>query len=133
MSFGLLAAGQLMFGSMTASSLARSKGNATIVAQDKLEFLADLFRQNQSATDLTEGNHGPEQIEITNPQTGTAVNRFSVAWSVSTVSDPRPGKVLKAKQVRVTVTPIGSGTSVNNKVGMNKVVNITSIFCGKPL
>jgi prepilin-type N-terminal cleavage/methylation domain-containing protein len=131
MSFGLMAAGQMMFAAMSASSLARSKGNAAILAQNKMEFLGDLFRQNQLSADLTDGNHGPEQIQITNPNTGAVLNRFNVAWNVSIVPDPRAGKVLKAKQVRVTISPIGSGTSANNQVGMNKIVNITSIFAGK--
>jgi hypothetical protein len=131
MTFGLMAAGQMMFAAMSASSLARSKGNAAILAQNKIEFLEDVFRQNELAADLTVGDHGPEQIQITNPSTGTVLNRFSVVWNVSVLADPRAGKVLKARLVHVTISPIGSGTSANNQVAMNKIVNVTTVFSGK--
>src|SRR5436309_1438300 len=59
----------------------------------------------------------------------TIVNRFNVTWTVSQVSDPRAGKVLAARQVRVTVTPAETtGTAANTKSGLNKVVNVTAIF-----
>lgn len=133
MTFGLLAAGQIMYVAMSSSSLARSKGNAALVAQNKLEILGDLFRQNPLAEDLANGNHGPEQVSILNPSTSSAINHFTVTWNVDVVADPRAGKVLKAKQVRVTVTPAISGTISNRQPGMNKVVSVTSIFSSKPL
>ena len=128
MTFGLLAAGQLMFVAVGSASLARSKGNAAVVAQNKLEFLADLFRQNSADAALTNGNHGPEQVQILNPSASGALNRYNVSWTVATVSDPRAGKVLSARSVTVTVNPIGSGTSANNQKSLNKVVNVTDIF-----
>jgi Tfp pilus assembly protein PilV len=132
MTFGLLAAGQIMYVAMSRSSLARSKGNAALVAQNKLELLGDLFRQNPLAADLANGNHGPEQVRILNPSTSSATDHFNVTWNVNTVADPRAGKILKAKQVRVTVTPTGGGAP-NSQVGMNKVVSVTSILSSKPL
>jgi prepilin-type N-terminal cleavage/methylation domain-containing protein len=129
MTFGLLAAGQLMYVAMGSASLARSKGSAAIVAQDKLEFLADRFRQDPTLPDFTNGSHGPEQVQVTNPATGRVVNRFNVQWTVATVADPRPGVTLKAKQVCVTVTPIRStSTTVNTQTSLNKIVNVTAIF-----
>ncbi len=128
LSFGLLSAGQLMYVAMGSASLARSKGNAATVAQDKLEFLADVFRRNRGDASLALGDHGPEQIEIRNPNSGRALNRFQVVWNVSNVPDPRAGRVLTARLVRVTVTPLGTGSTVNNQMGLNKTVSISSIF-----
>ena len=133
MTFGLLAAGQIMYVATSSSSLARAKGNAALVAQNKLETLGDLFRQNPLAADLANGNHGPEQLRILNPSTSSTVDHFNVTWNVNTVADPRAGKILKAKQVRVTVTPTDSGATSNSQVGMNKVVSVTSIFSSRPL
>jgi hypothetical protein len=67
-------------------------------------------------------------VQVTNPNTGTALNRFRVQWTVSTVPDPRAGKVLQAKLVRVTVTPIRGADTTNNRIGLNKVISISSIF-----
>ena len=131
LTFGLLAAGQLMYVAAASASLARSKSAAAMVAQNKLEYLADLFRQNASAADLTTGTHGPEQVQINNPLGGNALNRFNIAWTVSIVSDPRAGKVLAAKQVTVTVTPLGAGTSVNSKRMLNKIISVTAIFSAR--
>ncbi len=128
LSFGLLSAGQLMYVAMSSASLARSKGNASMVAQDKLEFLADIFRRNRADANLTVGNHGPEQVQILNPNSGTALNRFQVVWNVSAVPDPRAGKVITARLVRVTVTPLGTGATINNRIGLNKTVSVSSIF-----
>jgi prepilin-type N-terminal cleavage/methylation domain-containing protein len=133
LTFGLLAAGQMMCVAMGSSSLARSKGNAAIVAQDKLEFLADLYRRNPTAGDLSIGAHGPEQVQILNPINAQTLNRFNVAWTVVPVPDPRPGFVLNARQVTATATPIGQGNKVNNQVSLNKVVNITAIFSARVL
>lgn len=131
LTFGLLAAGQLMYVAMSSASLTRSKGNATVVAQHRLEYLADLFRQNPAAADLTTGDHGPQQVQLINPLDGTTLNRYDVSWSVSIVPDPRPGKVLSAKLVTVTVTPISSAGSVNKKAALNKVVSIAEILSAR--
>ena len=129
LTFGLLAVGQLLYVAMSSASLARSKGAAALAAQDRLDFLADLFRQNPAAADLTNGDHGPVQAEVRNPSdANTILNRFNVTWSVSTVADPRAGKVLSAKTVTVTARPITTGGAVNNRVRLNKVVSVTGIF-----
>lgn len=128
MTAGLLSAGQLMYVAMASASLARSKGTAATVASDKLEFLADVFRRNPADGSLTNGDHGPEQVQVTNPNTGIALNRYRVQWNVSTVPDPRPGKLIQSKLVRVTVTPIRGADTTNNRIGLNKVVSISSIF-----
>jgi len=125
---GLLSAGQLMYVAMGSASLARSKGSAATVAQDKLEFLADVYRRNRADGNLTVGDHGPEQVQVLNPNSGTVLNRFRIAWNVSIVPDPRAGKVLTSRLVRVTATPLGTGETVNNRIGLNKTVSVSSIF-----
>jgi Tfp pilus assembly protein PilV len=132
LTFGLLAVGQLLFAAMSAQTLARSKGSGAVVADDRMEMLADLYRQNPNHADLTVGNHGPVQVDVTNPVDGAVMNRFNVAWTVSTVVTN--GKTLRASQVVVTVTPIQTGgTSANLRTGLNKVVNVVSIFSTRSL
>ncbi len=125
---GLLAAGQLIYVAASSGSLSRSKGTAAVVAQNKLECLADLYHRNKSDIDLALGSHGPEQTQVINPATGAVLNRYHISWIVSDVSDPRPGKVLDARQIRVTVTPIHSGGVRNTQVSLNKVLNVTTVF-----
>ncbi len=127
LTFGLLAAGQMIFVAMSAQSLARSKGTASMVAQDRLESLADLYRQNPAAAELTVGAHGPIQVQVTNPTNARILNRYDVAWNVAVVPDAR-GKVLSARAVHVTVTPINAAGAVNKKASLNKVINVTAIF-----
>ncbi len=128
LSFGLLATGQMMYVAMGSASLSRSKSSAAVVAQNRIDSLADLYRQNPSAADLTVGNHGPQQVQVTNPVDGTVLNRFNVSWTVSNVSDPRAGMVLQARQVAVTVTPVNTAGNTNNRISLNKVVSVTAIF-----
>jgi prepilin-type N-terminal cleavage/methylation domain-containing protein len=131
LTFGLLGTGQLIYVAMSSTSLARSKASAALVAQSKLDFLADLYRQNPGAPDLTDGAHGPEQVEVTNPSSRSTLNRYNVAWKVAMVPDPRAGRILKARQVTVTVTPVGSGGRANSKASLNKVVNLTTILSAR--
>jgi Tfp pilus assembly protein PilV len=128
LSFGLLAAGQLMYAALASASLARSKSGAAIQAQNKLEYLADLYRRNPAASDLTAGSHGPQQEQVRNPIDGTTLNRFNVSWTVGTVPDPRVGKTIPATKVTVTITPIDAGINPNLRVFLNKVVSVTGIF-----
>jgi prepilin-type N-terminal cleavage/methylation domain-containing protein len=127
MTFGLLSAGQLMLVAMGSSSLARSKDSAAVAAQDRLEFLADLYRRDTSAAELTVGDHAPLLVNIVNPTDNSVLNRFSVGWNVSVVPDAR-GKTLHARLVRVTVTPIDTAGNVNSRRLLNKVVSVSSIF-----
>jgi len=129
LTFGLLAAGQMIYVSVAAASLARSKGSAAVVAQSKLEELSALFSHNPASADLTDGNHGPETSQIVNPAEGNSVlNRYSITWTVSTVPDPRPNRTLAAKQVVVTVTPVDAADNNNRKAFLNKVVTVSAVF-----
>ena len=131
LSFGLLATGQLLYVAVGSSSLARSKSTAGIAAQNMLEFLGDAYRQNPSAADLTPGAHGPVQTMVANPTDESILNRFNVSWTVNSVPDPRPGKVIKAREVRITVAPVRDSGADNNRVGLNKTLNVTTIFSPK--
>ncbi len=131
LAFGLLAAGQLLFVAAGSGSLARSKSTAGIAAQNMLESLGATYRQNQAAPDLTIGTHGPVQTQVANPTDASTLNGFAVSWAVNGVPDPRPGKVMKAREVRVTVTPVNDDGENNSRVGLNKVLSVTTIFSSK--
>ena len=124
---GLLAMGQLIFAALSSASLARSKGNAALAAQDKLEFLGDLCRRNPEALELSTGSHDGEQVQYAS-DSGEILNRFGLSWTVSDLSDPRSGTVLHAKHVRITVTPIDMNGDRNSKVLLNKTVEVNCIF-----
>jgi prepilin-type N-terminal cleavage/methylation domain-containing protein len=128
LSFGLLAAGQMMYVAVSSVSLARTKGNISIAAQDRLEYLADMYARDPGSADLTDGNHGPVQVQFVDPASHVALNRFQITWNVSTVTDPRPGKVLKAKKVEVTVRPIDNAGTIRFRVFSNKATVVVGIF-----
>jgi hypothetical protein len=128
LSCGLLAAGQLIYVALGSTSLSRSKSGAVLAAQHKLEYLADLYRRNTRSPDLSDGSHGPEEVQIVNPVQNTILNRFAISWTVGEVRDPRPGRILPAKAVTVAVTPIDAAGAVNTKTYLNKDVRLTTIF-----
>jgi hypothetical protein len=128
LAFGLLSAGQMLFIAASSGSLARSKGAAAIAAQDKLESLASQYLCDPLAPELALGQHGPEQNDIVNPADASILNRYRIEWSVAPVPDPRPGKLLEAKLIAVTVTPSLSTGTPNNKPGLNKTLTISTIL-----
>ena len=128
---GLLAAGQLIYAATASGSLARSKFAAAVAAQDKLELLSALYAQNPFADELTIGDHGPQQVIITNPVDGNALNIFNIYWNISEISDPRPGSKINARAARVMAIPIHSGGAENKQARLNKIVSISSIFSPK--
>ena len=131
LTFGLLAIGQLLYTVASASSLARSKSVAAVVAKNKIESLADLYSRDPLAADLGPGNHGPLQTQVVNPIDGTILNQYDIGWTVANVEDPRPGKVVGARLVRVTISPIQSGGAGNSRPAFNKIVSIASILSPK--
>jgi len=74
------------------------------------------------------GMHGPRQTQVVNPVDESILNRYSITWNVSSVPDPRPGKLLDAKLVAMTITPTLPGGAANAKPGMNKVLNVSTVF-----
>jgi len=131
LTYGLLAAGQLISATMASSSLSRSKETASIVAQAKTESLANLYRRNSNSQDLTPGSHGPEQVEIMNPQDGRILNRYDVSWNVAAVPDPRTGISLPARTITVTARPVDASGSPNRKVPLNKAISISTIVSSR--
>src|SRR5439155_17664884 len=84
--FGLLAAGQMMYLAMGSNSLSRSKGSAITVAQDRREFLSDRYRPSAAVPDLTVGTHtflvaagetAPVPVEVKYLNDNTRLNRFT--------------------------------------------------------
>jgi type II secretory pathway pseudopilin PulG len=128
LTFGLLAAGQIIYVALSSASLARSQGSAAIVAQGKLAFLADLYGRDPNAEDLSIGGHGPEQVEVVNPAARNVLNRYSVTWTVSTVSDHGTSRVITARLVLVTVTPVDTAGSAHFRASLNKIVTVPAIF-----
>jgi Tfp pilus assembly protein PilV len=128
MTFGLLAAGQLIFAASASGSLARAQETAAVAAQNKLESLAHLWNLSPSAGEFSPGDHGPEVSQILNPNDGTVLNRYRVTWHVEGVADPRPGKILRCRLIQVTVVPIQTGGDENKKPSLNKIASITTIF-----
>jgi len=126
--FGFLAASQLLYIASASSSLARAKSTAALSAQDTIEFLGAIYRQTPSAPELALGEHGPRIIEVKNPTNGVILNRYSVSWMVDSVYDPRPGKTLQARSIRTTVTPVTGDGRTNNRAGLNKTLNVSTVF-----
>jgi prepilin-type N-terminal cleavage/methylation domain-containing protein len=131
LSFGLLAAGPLMYSAARSNSVARSKSTASTAAQSKLETLADLYYQNPLAEDLMFGGHGPQQAQVVNPNDGAVLNRYEISWMISRVPDPRPGKIVDARLVRVTITPIHQEGMESSQSKFNKTLNVSTIFSPK--
>lgn len=128
LAISLLSAGQMIYAALSSASLSRSKGTAAIAARSKLQSLADQYGRDPLALDLSEGDHGGEQVKIANPIDDSTLNLYTVSWSVSPVSDPRPGKTPKAKYATVTVRPIQPSGADNSKAGLNKVVSLATLF-----
>jgi prepilin-type N-terminal cleavage/methylation domain-containing protein len=128
LSFGLLAGGQLTCLALKSRTLARSKALAAIAAQSKIEFLSDRYQADPDNPEVQNGAHGREVVTVMDPGVNTDLNRFAISWELTYVEDPRPGKVLRARKIAVTVTPIGMGDEVNLKAWQNKAVSVTSVF-----
>jgi prepilin-type N-terminal cleavage/methylation domain-containing protein len=132
LSFGLMAAGQLIYLAIGSASLAGAKGSAALVADSKLAFLVDLYRRDGNAVALCLGTHGPERIQVWNPKTHGVLNRFDITWIIEQVPDPRPGKTIPARRIRVEVVPIDASGNPHFVPLMNKIVTISSVISWRP-
>jgi prepilin-type N-terminal cleavage/methylation domain-containing protein len=128
LSFGLLATAPLIYTAVRSNALACSQSTAGVAAQNKLELLADAYRRNPLDEDLLPGSHGPEQVEVLNPNDGSILNRYEIHWIIRAVSDPRPGKTLEARLIRVRVVPVRLDGTKNSRPGFNKTLDISTIF-----
>lgn len=127
LSLGLLATGQVIFIALSSASTARSQGSAALVAQDKLEFLGDLCRRNPDAAELSVGQHDGGEVQFDGGG-GLILNRFAVSWTVSDLGDPRDGVRLHGKMISVRASPVDLTGQRNERVLLNKTVEITSVF-----
>ncbi len=125
---GLLAAGQMIYAAVASSSLARTKTSAAIVADEKVENLADLYRRNKDAPPLALGLHGPDLAEIRNPISGAILNRYEVHWEIRSVPDPRPGRLLSGRIVTVTATPVTLTGGSNIRTPWNQETSVTTLL-----
>jgi prepilin-type N-terminal cleavage/methylation domain-containing protein len=125
---GLLAAFQLLLVAAGSATLARAQGAAVLSAMNKLESLSDSYSRDPSNGNVLPGNHGPETVRVINPNGGGVLNCFQITWTVDGVADPRPGKALDARRVRITVTPASAGGTVNYHPPFNKILNVTTVF-----
>ena len=131
LTFGLLAAGQMIFITASSASLARSKASAAVVAQDKIHAFSGLYNRDPDDADLTPGDHGPEYVQVVAPATNTDLNRFRVSWSVAPVPDPRAGKAIRAILVTVTVTPADEHDAPHYRPALNKIVTVSAVFSAR--
>ncbi len=106
LTFGLLAAGSCYMLLPVPVRSPDPRGRQPLRLKAMLESLASLYGQNPSSRRSCSRSHGPRQTVVANPVDGTVLNRYDVNWTVENVSDPRPGKVLNARRVRATVTPV---------------------------
>jgi prepilin-type N-terminal cleavage/methylation domain-containing protein len=128
LAFGLLAVSQMLYIAAESTSLARSKSTAAIAAQNMIETLGAAYRQDVSSPDLAPGTHGPLQTQVLNPTDESILNRYDIRWTVESIPDPRPGKAVSARRVRITVAPIQENGADNNRVGLNKTLNVATVF-----
>ena len=130
---GLLAAAQLLTVTMRLDALARSKSTAALAAQNKLERLADLYRQNPSAAELAVGTHQANELtKIRNPLTKNVLDVYEITWSVSDIPDPRPGIDPPGRIISVRATPVSAENVGNVNNFRNKTVTINAVVAAEP-
>jgi len=93
-----------------------------------IERLSALYKKDRFASDIAIGMHGPQQVEISNPNDETVLNRFQIIWKVDNLADPRQNKALDSRRLNITVEPIGSAGSGNNQHFLNKTINLAAIL-----
>lgn len=128
LTFGLLAAGQLLYTTAGMGSLARSQSTAAVAAQTTLEHLSNLYQNNPSAEELAPGPHGPMHTQVINPADGSVLHRYAVTWIAGDIPDPRPGKALKGRTLRVEVRPMQSEARESARSMFHKRLTVATLF-----
>jgi prepilin-type N-terminal cleavage/methylation domain-containing protein len=128
LTFGLLATGQALYTAARLGNLARSKSTAAVAAQSTLEFLADLYKKNPSADELSPGSHGPILQEAVNPVNSQVLNRFSISWNSEVLPNCNPLRSAQAKIVRVKVTPILLTADEAAPPNQNKTLTVSTLI-----
>jgi len=133
LAFGLLAAAQLLTMALGLDALARSKSTATLAAQNELDRLADLFRRNPMAEELTIGTHHAEELtKIRNPITQNVMNMYKITWLVSGIPDPRPGINPQGRIISVRATPMLTESAENTRSFKNKAIILNAVITTEP-
>jgi len=133
LSFGLLAAAQVLTMALVLEAQARSKSAATLSAQNKLERLSDLYRRNPEEEELTIGTHQAEELtEIRNPLTQSVLNRYKITWLVSGLADPRPGMDIKGRVISVRATPMLTESAESPHSFINKAITLNAVIVAEP-
>ena len=126
---GLLSGAQLLIMVMELDALARSKTTAMLVAQNELERLADLYRRNPAAKELTIGAHQLEElIEVQNPLTQKVLNRYKITWFVDIIPDPRPEVNIAGRIISVRATPMLAESLQDARPFRNKAITLNTVI-----
>jgi len=126
MTFGLLACGQMVAGAIKSATLARTKGNAAIVAQNQLERLADLYRRDRHDPSISIGTQGPVWVEIANPIHHRVLHRFRVEWIVTPVTGTNI--MAHTRNIRLSVIPIDESKNNLFKPGWNERITMSMVL-----
>ena len=133
LSFGLLAAAQLLAMTLRLDALSRLKSTSVPAAQNEIERLADLYRRNPASEELTVGtHHAKELIEIRNPATQNVLNRYKITWTVGGIPDPRPGVDLPCRTISVRAIPMLTEREENPNLFHNKATTLNAVIAGAP-
>jgi prepilin-type N-terminal cleavage/methylation domain-containing protein len=133
LAFGLLAAARLLTMTMGLDMLARSKSAAAMAAQNELERLADIYRRNPSAGELTIGTHQAVELsQVRNPLSQNVINMYKITWLVGGLADPRPGITLPGRIISVNATPMLTENEENTRPFLNKTVTINAVIAAEP-
>jgi len=133
LTFGLLSAAQLLTITIKLDALARSKNIAALAAQNKLDYLSDLYRHNPEAEELTIGTHQAEEmIEILNPLNQNVLNRYKITWFVGDIPDPRSGINLPGRILSVQATPMLTENLENTSSFQNKTTIFNAVIAAEP-
>jgi len=130
---GLLSVARLLTMTIGLDALARSKSTAALAAQNELERLSDLYRQNPAAEELTIGSHQAEKlIEMRDPSTQNVRNMYKLTWSVSGIADPRHGADLPGRIISVRATPMLTENVENTHSFQNKTITLNAVIAADP-
>ena len=130
---GLLSAAQLLAMAAGLDAQARSKSTAALAAQNELERLADLYRRNPAADELTIGTHQAEELtEIRNPATQNVLSRYKITWLVEGIPDPRPGLEPQGRVISVRATPMLTESVESPRSFKNKEITLNAVIAAEP-
>jgi Tfp pilus assembly protein PilV len=128
LTFGLLAAGQLIAAALKSATLAQAKACAILAAQSKAEYLVDRYQHDSSAPDVQTGRHGPEIQEVVDPVGQTVLSRLEISWTIASMPDPRTDAHLAARLLTVEVKPIDQAGAPNSKIWLNRELSLSTVL-----